>query len=290
MIRVTPSSRTSTATSAHQLPADSVAFQELSLGVPVAAGPHRAYVGLSQGWLFDSHTKIVAEPPGRMSLRYRTARETTKGTTMHIYSATLQAKPGRGAELGAMLPKLRDEVAAATGGAAYAWVVSSGAPIGSFGISTRVEGNAQLMDFQQKLAASKAYQTQAVKAGDVLFTPATTSLSQIVGFAGEQGEPAPVVNLTQSTIVGGHLGEALGWSMEVLEYVHSVTGMRGLLTSLSAGGFFDVMWIFSAQTGAELDDANAKLMADKGYIGLIDKAGGLFVPGAATRVTLMQMP
>ncbi len=209
---------------------------------------------------------------------------------MHIYSATLQAKPGKGAELGAMLPKLRDEVAAATGSAAYAWVFSAGAPIGSFGISTRVEGNAQLMEFQQKLNASKAYQTKAAKMGDILASPAATSLSQIIGFAGEQGEPAPVVTLTQSTIVGGHLGEAMGWSMEVLEYVHSVTGMSGLLTSLSAGSFFDVMWIFAAQTGAELDDANAKLMSDKGYIGLIDKAGGLFVPGAATRVTLMQLP
>ncbi len=209
---------------------------------------------------------------------------------MHIYSATLQAKPGRGAELGAMLPQLRDEIATATGSAAYAWVVSSGAPIGSFGISTRVEGNAQLMEFQQKMNASKTYQAKAAKVGDVLAAPATTSFSQIVGFAGDQGEPAPVVNLTQSTIMGGHMGEAIGWSMEVLEYVQSVTGMSGLLTSLSAGGFFDVMWIFSAQTGTELDDANTKLLTDPGYIGLIDKAGGLFVPGAATRVTLMQMP
>lgn len=209
---------------------------------------------------------------------------------MHIYSAVLQAKPGRGAELGAILPKLRDEVASATGSAAYAWAISAGAPIGSFGISTRVEGNAQLMEFQLKLNASKSYQTQAAQVGDILAMPATTSFSQIVGFAGEQGPPAPVVTLTQSTIQSGHLGQAMGWSMEILEYVHSVTGRSGLLTSLSAGSFFDVMWIFSAQSGAELDDANAKLRADHGYIGLIDKSEGLFVPGSATRITLMQMP
>ena len=46
----------------------------------------------------------------------------------------------------------------------------------------------------------------------------------------------------------------------------------------------DVMWIWGAQTGVELDAARAKLQADSGYIGLIDRAGGLFVPGSATRM------
>ena len=208
---------------------------------------------------------------------------------MHRFSATLQAKPGRGGELGTQLPQLRDAVVEATGHAAHAWAMSSGAPIGTFGISTRVEGHAQLMEFQQKMAASESYQAQAAKLADVLAAPATTSLSQIVGVAGEQGKPAPVVTITQSTMVVGHVAEAMAWGMEILEYVHSVTGMSGLFTSVTSGSFFDVMWLIGAETGAELDSANASLMADSGYVGMIDKAAGFFVPGSANRVTLMQM-
>lgn len=208
---------------------------------------------------------------------------------MHIYSATLQAKPGRGGELGAQVPQLRDAVAEATGSAAYAWAMSAGAPIGTFGISTRVEGMAQLMEFQQRMAGSETYHAEAAKVADVLAAPSTTSMSQIVGTAGDQGDPAPVVTITQSTMVNGHIAEAMNWGMEIMEFVHGVTGMSGLFTSLTAGSFFDVMWIFGAETGAELDSANASLMANPDYMGMIDKAGGLFVPGSANRVTLMQM-
>ncbi len=219
-----------------------------------------------------------------------TSREHMKGMIMYIYSATLQAKPGSGGELSSTMPKLRDSVAAATGSPAHAWAVSAGAPIGSFGISTRVEGSQQLIDFQQKLSASKDYQAVSGKSGHLLAAPAETSLSQILGVAGEQGVPAPIVTLTQSTVASGHVGDAMGWGLEVLEYVHKVTGMSGLFTNLTAGSFFDVTWIFSAQTGADLDSANAKLQADTGYVGLLDKAGGMFVEGSASWVTLVQMP
>jgi len=209
---------------------------------------------------------------------------------MYIFSAALQAKPGRGGELGAQLPQLRDAVAEATGNPAYAWAASSGPPIGSFGISTRVEGHEQLIGFQQKMSASEAYHSAAANVADVLDAPSTTSLSQIVGMAGEQGEPAPVVRLTQATVQIGHVSDAMAWGQEVLDHVHNTTGMSGLLTNLAAGNPFDLMWIFSAQSGAEVDAGNAALQADTGYVGLLDKAAGFMVPGSVARATLVQMP
>jgi hypothetical protein len=209
---------------------------------------------------------------------------------MYVYSATLQANPGRGGELASLVPQLRDAVSAASGNPANAWAMSSGQPIGTFGVSMRVEGNEQLLDLQQKMGASEDYQALASQFLGLLAGPAETNLVQIVGAAGDQGEPAPIVTVTQSTIVNGHLGDAMGWGMEVLEYVNNVTGMSGLFVNSAAGNFFDVSWIFSAQSGAELDSANQSIQADPGYIALIDKAGGFFVQGSAQRSTLVQMP
>lgn len=208
---------------------------------------------------------------------------------MYIYSATLQAKPGRGGQLGAQMPQLRNAVAEATGHPAYAWVASSGGPIGSYGISTRVEGHEQLIEAQQKMGASEAYHTEVGKIADLLAVPSTTQLSQIVGMAGEQGEPAPIVRITQATIQIGHMGDAMEWGQEMLEHVHNTTGMSGLFTSVASGNPFDVMWIFSAHSGAEVDAANTALQADTGYVGLVDKAADFIVPGSATRATLVQM-
>jgi hypothetical protein len=209
---------------------------------------------------------------------------------MYIFSASLQAKPGRGSELGAHIPPLRDAVAEATGSPAYGWAASSGTPIGSFGISMRVEGHEQLLDFQQKMGESDNYHAEVAKVADVLDAPSPTSLSQIIGMAGEQGPPAPIVRLTQATVEIGHVGDAMIWGQEMLEHVHNATGMSGLFTNLASGSPFDIMWIFSAHSGAELDAANAALQADTGYIGLIDKAANYMVPGSATRATLVQMP
>ncbi|NNC81023.1 MAG: hypothetical protein HKN94_12825 [Acidimicrobiales bacterium] len=208
---------------------------------------------------------------------------------MYIFSATLQAKPGRGGELGAHIPTMRDAVAEATGSAAYGWAVSSGAPIGSYGISMRVEGHEQLLDFQQKMGASENYHAEAAKLADALAAPSATSLSQIVAMAGDQGEPAPIVRLTQTTLQVGHVADAMAWGQEMLQHVHNTTGMSGLFTSVASGSPFDVMWIFSSQSGADLDATNAALQADTGYVGLIDKAANYIVPGSTARATLVQM-
>lgn len=117
-----------------------------------------------------------------------------------------------------------------------------------------------------------------------------TSMSQIIGSVGDQGDPSQVITITQATVMAGHVGDAMGWGMETLQHVHKVTGHSGLFTNLTAGSFFDVMWIIGAESGAELDTANDKMRNDPEYIALLDRAGGFFVPGSATRVTIMRMP
>jgi hypothetical protein len=209
---------------------------------------------------------------------------------MHIFGAQIQAKPGRAAAAGTKVAEIRDVVSSATGQAGFAWAAVAGAPVGSFLLSTRLEGTAGLIELQMKLAESADYQKLAVDAGDLWAVPAETSFLQVVAAAGEPGEPQPVTTVTRSTISAGHLADALAWSNEVLEHVNKVTGLSGLLATSSAGSFFDVSWIFGAESGAAADEANNALMADPNYIGLIDKAGGLFVDGTAERITLVQLP
>ncbi len=208
---------------------------------------------------------------------------------MYIYFAALQAKPGTSSKLAPLVGATRD-VISASGGDATAWVASTGMPVGSFGISVRVEGLAQLTELQQKFAASADYVEATSKMTDLLAGPAETFFNQVVGAAGDQGAPSPFVTITRSTIMNGHLGAALGWGMEILEYVHKVTGLSGVFATAAAGNFFEVSWIFGAGSAAEGDAANDKLMAESEYIAKIDKGGSFFVPGSAQRSTIMQLP
>lgn len=209
---------------------------------------------------------------------------------MYIIGVQLQAKPGRGGEAGKAIAGLRDAASAAIGRTGYAWAVIAGAPVGAFGLSTRVEGVGDLIEIQMQLASNDDYQKLVADSGDLWAGPAQTSFNQVVAIAGEQGDPKPVTTVTTSTISAGHLGNALAWSNEILEYVAGVTGLGGVLTTSAAGNFFDVSWIFGADSGAAADAANAALLADPGYIAMIDQAGELFIDGSGTRVVLVQLP
>lgn len=208
---------------------------------------------------------------------------------MYIYFVALQARPGLGTEVAPIVAEARD-VAIAEGADATAWIASTGAPIGAFGISARVESMAELTEVQQKFAKSAAYAKVTTKLSGLLAGPSETYLNQVVAAVGDAGKPNPFVTVTRTTIMNGHLGDALGWSSEILEYVNKVTGLSGMLTTAAAGNFFEVSWIFSAASAADGDTANDKLMADPGYIPMIDKGGSFFVPGSAQRSSMMQLP
>lgn len=208
---------------------------------------------------------------------------------MHIYFAAIQAKPGQSSEVAPLVAATRDAIAA-SGGDATAWIATTGQPVGMFGISMRVDGLAQLTEVQLKLLASADYIEATSKMSDRLACPTETFFDQVIGVAGEAGGPSPFVTTTRSTIMNGHLGEALGWSMEILDYAHKVTGLNGFLTTAAAGSFFDVSWVFSAGSAAAGDAANDKLMAESDYVAMIDKGGSFFIPGSAQRTSIMQLP
>ena len=212
---------------------------------------------------------------------------------MQIYSAQIQAAAGKGGETGALVAQTRDALAAATGQPFYGWSVAAGAPVGSFVISTRVDGTAQLLDVQQKMAESSEFQQLGPKYSGLAAAPAETQLVDIIGTTGEMVEPKPVVVVTNSGIgssAPGGLNAALAWSNSVLERAGAVTGASGFLGLSAAGPLYQVTWIFGADTGAQMDEMNAALGGDAEFAAMLDGGGGLFIPGSAQRVIMAQLP
>jgi hypothetical protein len=210
---------------------------------------------------------------------------------MYIYGAQIQAAPGKAGAAAAKVTEIRDVIKAETGQVGWAWGVVAGAPVGSYLLSTRLEGSAALVDLQMKLAQSEAYQSLAAEVGDLWAGPVETNFSRVVATAGEVGEaPSPFISVTQATVAGGNLSAAMAWSGKVLEHVSKVTGMGGLLVASAAGNPFDIGWIFGSESGAAGDAAADAIQADADYLALIDEGSGLFVDGSAQRVSLMQLP
>ncbi|MGI9615043.1 MAG: hypothetical protein ACR2QO_19180 [Acidimicrobiales bacterium] len=209
---------------------------------------------------------------------------------MYIFGAQLQAKPGRGGELSAGLGALREAVSAAIGRPAYAWAVATGAPTGAFALSTRMEGTGDLIDSLMAVNTNEGYQKAAAALGDHLAAPSQTNWFQVVGTAGDVGEPKQVTVVTTATVATGQMSAAMGWCTEMMEYAAGLTGSGTMLTSAAGGSFFDVAFIGGFDSGQAADAANDAVAADAGYIERIDQAGDLFVNGSASRMVMVQLP
>jgi len=209
---------------------------------------------------------------------------------MYIYSAQLQARPGKGGKAGRALAELRDTLTDLTGQPFHAWAVAAGGPIGAFAMSTRVDSFAQVLDLQMKMAADEGYQSQAAKVGKLWATPAETNMSRVVAYSGEPSDPKPITSVTRATIAPGQVRAAVAAGNEMLELVTAMGGAAGLLAMGAAGNFNEINWIFGYDSGAEVDASADQILGNADYMEKSDAMAGLFLAGHSERFLLARLP
>lgn len=209
---------------------------------------------------------------------------------MYIYSAQLQAKPGKGGKAGRALAELRDTLTDLTGQPFHAWAVAAGAPIGAFAMSTRVDSFAQVLDLQMKMAADEGYQSQAAKTGKMWATPAETNMNRVVAYSGEPSDPKPITSVTRATIAPGQVRAAVAAGNEILELVTALGGASGLLAIGAVGNFNEINWISGFDSGAEVDASAEKVLGNPDYLEKVDGMAGLFLAGQSERFLLARLP
>ena len=137
---------------------------------------------------------------------------------MQIFTGILQARPGKEYEAAALMPQIRDVAQAAHGVETSAWAVIAGSTWGSFALSTRVDGLAQLLEVTAAVGESDDFRALAAQTGEVYAGPAQTSVATVVAAtADDVGRPADSVGHADrrrtrphqgsSCRRGGHLGD-----------------------------------------------------------------------------------
>lgn len=211
---------------------------------------------------------------------------------MYIQSAELTATPGRSADLGPMVTNIRDFLSAEMGREWWSWAVLAGRPFGTHLLSTRVDGFAEMVEGQMKLAGSADWAELTGSASGVLAHPADTYLGEVIAVTGEPAPPKQFLTVTRATMASGGMAETIAWSTKVMEHVTKVTGNGGTVALSAAGKFFEVYWMSGSDTAEEVDSGNQALNGDAGYASMIDEAGAadMFVDGSVERMMLVKMP
>ncbi len=191
---------------------------------------------------------------------------------------------GSFAESSAWAADMRQFVSDKSGREIGLWSVLFGAPLGTMAYSARVEGLADLQAIGAALLADEGYHAKLASGRefsgglpvDVISTP----------IYGELGDPPPVGSLavvTTATIANGAYVDAIAWSVEIAQYVETVTGFRSVFLVDDYGPFGQVRWLASGPDAASSDAAGQKLNADPGYMEKLKAAGTLFAQGSGPR-------
>jgi hypothetical protein len=86
--------------------------------------------------------------------------------------------------------------------------------------------------------------------------------------------------IRSAQVLPGKLGEAAAWGKESVAIGKRLTGKDFAFCNAFGGPVNGVAWIGQYETAAQIEDALAKIMADREWATGFAKAAPIFVPGS----------
>jgi hypothetical protein len=161
------------------------------------------------------------------------------------------------------------------------WAGGFGYPLGTVAWSAMVESQAALVTGTNQLLADSGYLDLLDGAADLISTPGYDTLREVVyGTPGEPPALGAVANITTATAYVDRMADAIGWSVEMAQFVEGVIGTPVALLTDVFGTMGGITWIGSAPDMAASDAARAKLLTDPGYLTRLAGSKDFFIPGS----------
>jgi hypothetical protein len=170
------------------------------------------------------------------------------------------------------------------------WSVDYGQPIGTIAWSATVESQVALVAATAGVLADDGYLDLLEQAEDLVTTPGVDRLRELVH--GEPAGPPPlgaVAGLTTGTAMIDRFADAVGWSVEIAQYITEVTGTPMAVLTSTFGQMGEIAWIGVEPDLASAEAANAKLAADPGYLGRLPATKDLFIQGSGHNAQLTRL-
>lgn len=189
---------------------------------------------------------------------------------------------GPPAQVRAWAVGVADAFEAATGRHVNTWTSISGGTAGHYSWGYQVDGNAEVIANGMTALADDAYLGKLEEGREFLGGRAPRdTLYRAFGHLGEdQTRVGNVAQVTVATPKAGSLGHAVGWGMEISDYVARRTGMYNVLLSSPYGSFSQLLWMGIAKDAAQADEADRMIRADDEYLKLISRGGDFFQDGS----------
>ena len=167
----------------------------------------------------------------------------------------------------------------------HAWMSTMSPDLGTVVWATMAEDLVHLEQANDKLGASESFLDLTERGAELFAGPLSDGLSQVV--SGEVDPAAPVPSYATSAravAANGHLRAAIEGGVEIAEAATRITGVPTMFAVSSTGPYGGCAWNSGFSDIGQLEQAEAALMADAGWIDLIDRCGPNYAPGASQAI------
>lgn len=161
------------------------------------------------------------------------------------------------------------------------WTGNFGYPIGTVAWSAMVESQAALEAATAPLLGDSGYLDLLDQAAELTSVPGNDLLREVLyGAPGEPPAVGAVATITTATAAVDRMGDALGWAVEIAQFVENTIGSPVAVLTDVYGTMGGVTWIGSAADAAASDAARAKLAGNADYLKRVEATKELFIPGS----------
>jgi hypothetical protein len=204
---------------------------------------------------------------------------------MFVFTRSGRFAPGANRDVVSFVGEVTEKVRQETGMDVHAWSSTMSPDLGTVVWATLVEDLEHLEQANDKLLASESFIDLADRGAGLFAGPLSDSLAQVA--AGEVDPSAPTPNyilVARAVAANGQLRAALAGGVEIADAATRITGVPTMFLVSATGAYGGCAWSSGFADIGQLEQAEAALMADDGWMELIDRVGPSYAQGAAQSI------
>jgi len=204
---------------------------------------------------------------------------------MYLFTRSVPFAPGATRDVMTYVGEVTEKVRQETGLGVDAWASTFSPDLGTVVWAVMAEDLATLEQANDKLTASDSFIDLLDRAAPLFAGSGSDGLAQVV--AGEvdlEGPTPQYVTVARAVAANGQLRAALAAGVEIAETGTRITGVPGLFVVDVTGPYGGCAWVSGFADIGALQQAEAALNADDGWLELIDRIGPAFQPDAAQTI------
>lgn len=200
---------------------------------------------------------------------------------MYLFTRAGRLAPGSIREATSFVEAITERVRQETGLDVHTWASTMSPDLGTMVWATFVDDLAHLEEANDKLGVSQSFSELAESGARLFAGPLTDRVAQIMHGERDASTPMPsYVAVVRATAVNGQLRAAISNGIEVAEAATRITGTPTMFLVDATGPYGGCRWTTGYSDVAELERAEATLLADDGWLELVDRVGPSYVQGA----------